>query len=405
MRTKIQTLSTSHCSFDYQDKKCFNLTIENTNKEGKSENGFYEDSPPTEIEYQPIGEIKPNESNESLISEVSTKPLPVEPENPQVVSPEQSTPVPVSSQLPQGQPVGAKPGSETEFLPPPLVEPELANENMSRKISVERLRKFKASSVNNHLLYNQHQFQSPRRQLQQPLGPPPPSVPALAPVPAPVPVPQPVPQCPIAECSFPAVCIQAAVYATCIVPTSSTSANNTCSSSGPCLTTLTKTATDTTTLMLTSTETETSTAVATQTNTETTTKTNTALTTQTHTQTDVITATSTLTTTNTEVATSTHHATKTSTAVVTSHVPVTSITTLTTTSVGVVNTTNTHTLTSTAVVKATETSTAIVTDTMTSTYNATNVITATNNLYSYSHKYRYFDGNKYSKNHRNHDSY
>lgn len=89
------------------------------------------DSPPTEIEYQPIGEVKPNESNEALISEVSTKPLPVEPENPQVVSPEQvtkidpsqSTPVPVSSQLPQGQPVGAKPGSETEFLPPPLVEP------------------------------------------------------------------------------------------------------------------------------------------------------------------------------------------------------------------------------------------------------------------------------------------
>lgn len=88
--------------------------------------------PQTEIEYQPIGEVKPNESNESSVLEVSTQPLPAEPQHPQVVSaeqvviqPSQSTvSAPVSFQLPQVQRVGGKAaGNETEPLPPPLVEP------------------------------------------------------------------------------------------------------------------------------------------------------------------------------------------------------------------------------------------------------------------------------------------
>lgn len=89
--------------------------------------------PQTEIEYQPIGEVKPNESNESSVFEVSSQPLPSEPEHPQVVRPEQVTkidpsqsivPTPVSYQLPPVQPVSGRPtGNETEPLAPPLVEP------------------------------------------------------------------------------------------------------------------------------------------------------------------------------------------------------------------------------------------------------------------------------------------
>ncbi len=88
--------------------------------------------PQTEIEYQPIGEVKPNESNESSVVEVSTQPLPAEPQHPQVVNPEQAVirpsqstaPAPVTAQLPQVQPVsGKETGNETEPLPPPLVEP------------------------------------------------------------------------------------------------------------------------------------------------------------------------------------------------------------------------------------------------------------------------------------------
>ena len=89
--------------------------------------------PQTEIEYQPIGEVKPNESNASSVLEVSSQPLPSEPQHPQVVTPEQVTkvdpsqnivPTPVSHQLPPVQPVGSRPtGNETEPLPSPLVEP------------------------------------------------------------------------------------------------------------------------------------------------------------------------------------------------------------------------------------------------------------------------------------------
>ncbi|XP_022796157.1 uncharacterized protein LOC111334628 isoform X1 [Stylophora pistillata] len=178
-------------------------------------------------------------------------------------------------------------------------------------------------------------------------------------------------QCPIPTCSFPSICVKVDIFATCVPPKPSASTNNSCSTPGPCLTTVTKTATDTTTLISTSTQTETSTAVATITNTETTT--NTALTTQTHTQTDVVTATSTLTTTNTQVATSTHHTTETSTAVLTSHQPVTSTKTLTTTSTRIVNTTDTHTMTTTDVIRTTATTTNIVT----STANKTNTHTLT----------------------------
>lgn len=98
-------------------------------------------APQTEIEYQPIGEVKPNESNESSVVEVSTQPLPAEPQHPQVVSPEQeviqptpeqeviqptqsNVPAPVSSRLPQVQPVSGKAtGNKAQALPPPLVEP------------------------------------------------------------------------------------------------------------------------------------------------------------------------------------------------------------------------------------------------------------------------------------------
>lgn len=65
--------------------------------------------------------------------EVSSQPLPLEPEHPQVVTPEQVTkidpsqsivPTPVSHQLPPIQPVRSRPtGNETEPLPPTLVEP------------------------------------------------------------------------------------------------------------------------------------------------------------------------------------------------------------------------------------------------------------------------------------------
>ena len=89
--------------------------------------------PQTEIEYQPIGEVKPNESNASSVLEVSSQPLTSEPQHPQVVTPEQVTkvdpsqnivPTPVSHQLPPVQPVGSRPtGNETEPLPSPLVEP------------------------------------------------------------------------------------------------------------------------------------------------------------------------------------------------------------------------------------------------------------------------------------------
>ena len=89
--------------------------------------------PQTEIEYQPIGEVRPSESNGSSVLEVSSQPLPSEPEHPQVVTPEQVTkvdpsqsivPTPVSHQLPPIQPVSSRPtGNETEPLPSPLVEP------------------------------------------------------------------------------------------------------------------------------------------------------------------------------------------------------------------------------------------------------------------------------------------
>ena len=89
--------------------------------------------PQTEIEYQPIGEITPNESNTSSVLEISSQPLPSEPQHPQVVAPEQVTqidpsqsslPTPVSHQLPPVQPVSGRPtGNETEPIPPPLVEP------------------------------------------------------------------------------------------------------------------------------------------------------------------------------------------------------------------------------------------------------------------------------------------
>ncbi|XP_022796155.1 uncharacterized protein LOC111334626 [Stylophora pistillata] len=207
-----------------------------------------------------------------------------------------------------------------------------------------------------------------------PTAPTPPPWPAPQPPPAPypAPIPQPPSQCLFPECKFPLVCVQASIYATCVPPPApSASTNNSCSTHGPCLTTVIKTATDTTTLVSTSTQTETSTAVATITNTERTT--NTALTTQTHTQTDVVTATSTLTTTNTQVATSTYHTTETSTAVLTSHQPVTSTKTLTTTSTRIVNTTDTHTMTTTDVIRTTATTTNIVT----STANKTNTHTLT----------------------------
>ena len=97
--------------------------------------------PQTEIEYQPIGEVQPNESNASSVLEVSSQPLPLEPEHPQVVTPEHPQvvtpeqvtkidpsqsilPTPVSYQLPPVQPAGSRiTGNETEPLPPPLVEP------------------------------------------------------------------------------------------------------------------------------------------------------------------------------------------------------------------------------------------------------------------------------------------
>ncbi|XP_068686100.1 uncharacterized protein [Montipora foliosa] len=180
---------------------------------------------------------------------------------------------------------------------------------------------------------------------------PPTPAPYFAPHPAQYPTPQPavnqlaqypaaaaaVPagSCQIPQCTYPSICITAAIYQTCIAPTTTVPPNSTCATPGQCLTTRTIIATDTTTV--------------------------------------------TDTKTQTHVLTNTHYTTKTSTALLTSHVPVTTTKTLTTTSVGVVNATNTQTLTSTAVVmsSAIETSTAVVTSTSHSTETSTAVETST----------------------------
>lgn len=91
--------------------------------------------PQTEIEYQPIGEIKPIDES----SEVTSSPLPVEPVHPQVVSESEQNPsqggssVPVPVQPPPT--VAINKNSTGPRITPPAVEPG-ASVKLSHRLTI-----------------------------------------------------------------------------------------------------------------------------------------------------------------------------------------------------------------------------------------------------------------------------